>query len=227
MRFTVSSTALSSKLTALSRVINSKSSLPILGDFVFDASTVENDSIRVTERERKHISVLDEQEEKLVNVKTSVEKKERRKKFSEKEQVESTVFTDSLTFQSDNSYAERGHSHTDQMQKEGNNAQRSHRGTCRAIFRVAWFGGCYEKIRRDEGRLLWHSRLARHRKRSDGLLYGEEKTGSAGRWRAAKTNGSGMDSGIGKRCKWWAGSITDRKQFTSTVLFNNIIDRRA
>ena len=36
MRFTVSSTALSSKLTALSRVINSKNSLPILGDFLFD-----------------------------------------------------------------------------------------------------------------------------------------------------------------------------------------------
>ena len=36
MRFTVSSTALSSKLTALSRVINTKNSLPILADFVFD-----------------------------------------------------------------------------------------------------------------------------------------------------------------------------------------------
>lgn len=36
MRFTLSSTALSNKLTALSRVINSKNSLPILSDFVFD-----------------------------------------------------------------------------------------------------------------------------------------------------------------------------------------------
>ncbi len=36
MRFTLSSTALSAKLTALSRVINSKNALPILGDFVFD-----------------------------------------------------------------------------------------------------------------------------------------------------------------------------------------------
>ena len=36
MRFTVSSTALSSKLVALSRVINSKNSLPILSDFLFD-----------------------------------------------------------------------------------------------------------------------------------------------------------------------------------------------
>ena len=36
MRFTVSSTALSSKLNALPRVINSKNSLPILADFLFD-----------------------------------------------------------------------------------------------------------------------------------------------------------------------------------------------
>jgi len=36
MRFTVSSTALCSRLTALSRVINSKNSLPILGDFLFE-----------------------------------------------------------------------------------------------------------------------------------------------------------------------------------------------
>lgn len=36
MRFTVSSTALGSRLTALSRVINSKNSLPILGDFLFE-----------------------------------------------------------------------------------------------------------------------------------------------------------------------------------------------
>ena len=36
MRFTVSSTALSSKLSALSKVINSKNSLPILGDFLFE-----------------------------------------------------------------------------------------------------------------------------------------------------------------------------------------------
>ena len=36
MRFTLSSTALSSKLSALSKVINSKNALPILGDFVFE-----------------------------------------------------------------------------------------------------------------------------------------------------------------------------------------------
>ena len=38
MRFTLSSTALSNKLVALSRVINSKNALPILGDFVFEIS---------------------------------------------------------------------------------------------------------------------------------------------------------------------------------------------
>ncbi len=36
MRFTVSSTALSSRLATLARVINSKNSLPILGDFLFE-----------------------------------------------------------------------------------------------------------------------------------------------------------------------------------------------
>jgi len=36
MRFTVSSTALGSRLAALARVINSKNSLPILGDFLFE-----------------------------------------------------------------------------------------------------------------------------------------------------------------------------------------------
>ena len=35
MRFTLSSTALSSKLFALAKVINSKNSLPILADFIF------------------------------------------------------------------------------------------------------------------------------------------------------------------------------------------------
>ncbi|MCH5312666.1 MAG: DNA polymerase III subunit beta, partial [Prevotella sp.] len=38
MRFTVSSTALGSRLVALSRVINSKNSLPILGDFLFEVA---------------------------------------------------------------------------------------------------------------------------------------------------------------------------------------------
>ena len=38
MRFTVSSTALGNRLVALARVINSKNSLPILGDFVFEVN---------------------------------------------------------------------------------------------------------------------------------------------------------------------------------------------
>ena len=38
MRFTVSSTALCGRLVALSRVINSKNSLPILGNFLFEVS---------------------------------------------------------------------------------------------------------------------------------------------------------------------------------------------
>ena len=45
MRFTVSSTALSSRLVALSRVINSKNSLPILGDFLFE---VVDDRLNLT-----------------------------------------------------------------------------------------------------------------------------------------------------------------------------------
>lgn len=45
MKFTVSSTALSSKLVALSRVINSKNSLPILADFIFE---IENNTLRLT-----------------------------------------------------------------------------------------------------------------------------------------------------------------------------------
>lgn len=45
MNFTLSSTALSSKLTALSRVINSKNSLPILSDFVFE---IESNTLHLT-----------------------------------------------------------------------------------------------------------------------------------------------------------------------------------
>ncbi len=41
MRFTLSSTALSSRLNTLSRVINSKNSLPILDDFLFQVSNGE------------------------------------------------------------------------------------------------------------------------------------------------------------------------------------------
>lgn len=45
MRFTLSSSALTNKLVALSKVINSKNSLPILADFVFE---IENNKLRLT-----------------------------------------------------------------------------------------------------------------------------------------------------------------------------------
>lgn len=45
MKFILSSTALSSRLVALSRVINSKNSLPILADFIFD---VDGGTLRLT-----------------------------------------------------------------------------------------------------------------------------------------------------------------------------------
>ncbi len=52
MRFTLSSTALSSKLNALSRVINSKNSLPILGDFVFD---IQGDILHLTASDSENV----------------------------------------------------------------------------------------------------------------------------------------------------------------------------
>ena len=52
MRFTVSSTALSSKLNALSRVINRKNSLPILADFVFD---INNGMLQLTASDSENV----------------------------------------------------------------------------------------------------------------------------------------------------------------------------
>ena len=52
MRFTVSSTTLSSKLTALSRVINAKNSLPILADFVFD---IQDGILRLTASDSENV----------------------------------------------------------------------------------------------------------------------------------------------------------------------------
>ena len=52
MRFTLSSTALSSKLSALSRVINSKNALPILGDFIFEIS---DNVLRLTASDSENI----------------------------------------------------------------------------------------------------------------------------------------------------------------------------
>ena len=52
MRFTLSSTALSSKLTALSRVINSKNALPILGDFLFE---IDNNILYLTASDSENV----------------------------------------------------------------------------------------------------------------------------------------------------------------------------
>ena len=52
MRVTVSSTALSSKLVALSRVINSKNALPILGDFLFE---IENNVLHLTASDSENV----------------------------------------------------------------------------------------------------------------------------------------------------------------------------
>ena len=53
MRFTLSSTALCNKLVALSRVINSKNSLTILSDFVFD---VEDNLLKLTDRKSTRLN---------------------------------------------------------------------------------------------------------------------------------------------------------------------------
>ncbi len=52
MRFTLSSSALSAKLNALSRVINSKNSLAILGDFLFD---VQGGVLRLTASDSENV----------------------------------------------------------------------------------------------------------------------------------------------------------------------------
>ena len=108
MRFTVSSTALSSKLAALSRVINSKSSLPILGDFVFDVAS--DGTLHVGEVE----SFIQETGQ-MATDKTSVFRKVvNSSKVAQTSTVE--VFTDSIILQSDDSYAERGYHQQNQTQ---------------------------------------------------------------------------------------------------------------
>ena len=52
MRFTLSSTALSSKLVALSRVINSKNALPILGDFLFE---IDGNTLHLTASDSENV----------------------------------------------------------------------------------------------------------------------------------------------------------------------------
>ncbi len=52
MRFTLSSTALSTKLAALSRVINSKNALPILGDFLFE---INENNLQLTASDSENV----------------------------------------------------------------------------------------------------------------------------------------------------------------------------
>ena len=52
MRSTLSSTALSSKLVALSRVINSKNALPILGDFLFE---IDGNTLHLTASDSENV----------------------------------------------------------------------------------------------------------------------------------------------------------------------------
>ncbi len=165
MRFTVSSAALSGKLAAPSWVINCKNSLPILGDSIYD---VANYGIET------------------VTNKTTINKVVNSKQVTHTSKIE--PFTYLTTLQSDNSYAERGYQQQDCTQEEGNNAQRGRCKTRRAVFRVGWHGRGKESVRNDEISLLRQSRLARHRKRVDGVLLGEEKRGSGGRWRAGAAN---------------------------------------
>ena len=215
MRFTVSSTALSSRLTALSRVINSKNSLPILGDFVFDVTSDGALRLSVKNQETGFTATIEETVREVEN--------------NEKEPGEKNeqVFTESITLHQRSRYAERGYSQTNYAQEEGNIAQR---GRCRsrwAVFRVAWLGRDYGGVRQDEAHVLGRSRLARHRRRSDGLLYREETTGSSGRCRAAATDKPGNGDRVGQGHRWRSGGSTDRHQFTGTVLFINTNDRRA
>ncbi len=216
MRFTVSSTALSSRLTALSRVINSKNSLPILGDFVFD----------VTSDGALRLSAKNQETGFTATIKETVELVEEDSKQENREREE-PVLTDSLTLHQRSRYAERGYSQTNYAQEEGNIAQR---GRCRsrwAVFRVAWLGRDYGGVRQNEAHVLGRSRLARHRRRSDGLLYREETTGSSGRCRTAATDKPGYGDRVGQGHRWRSGGSSDRHQFTGTVLFINTNDRRA
>lgn len=215
MRFTVSSTALSSKLTALSRVINSKNSLPILGDSLFEG--VGN--LRFEFERESSVAGF------TTTIKETIEIEEERKQKNKGK--EETVLTNSLTLQSDSCNAKRGYSQTNYAQEEGNIAQRGRCSPRRAVFGVAWLGRDYEGIRQNEDHVLGHSRLARHRRRSDVLYCREEATCSSGRYRAATTDGPSYDDGVGQWHRRQTGGSTDRHQFAGTFLFINTNDRRA
>ena len=191
MRYTISNTALSNKLMALSKVISNKSSLPILGDSVFDVasnSALYNGGVDV---------II------LVIGKAAIDKATAVIKVVNSKQVEQIsafiILLGSITLQSDDSYAERGYHQQDQTQEEGNDAQRGRCKARRGVFRTPWAGGVYEGVRQDEGDVFWQSRLARHRKRCEGLLLGKEKTESGGCRRAGKEN----QSNVGRCTKKW------------------------
>ena len=185
MRFTVSSTALSAKLSALARVINSKAGLPISGDSGFEVSG--NGKLRLTAQGHKGnnntiINIINNAGNNIEIILLQIER------------IDNTETTISATQQSDSSYANRGHKQTYQARKAWNNAQRCHHEVHRAVFRVAWPGGYYPEVLRPEERLRCQLRLGRHRGRSDGFYQGEEKAGRGGREGAATANGSGYDS---------------------------------
>ena len=213
MRFTVSSTALSSRLEALSRVINSKSSLPIWGDFLFEV--VSDDTLHAEQAE-----TIQETDPTVTN-QVSETKVKIRKQNSSRSIYD--VFTDSITLQSDNSYAERGYHQQDYTQEEGNNAQRGRCKARQAVFRVLWSGGGHERIQRHKGDVLRPDpRMVRYRRRSAGLLLGEEKTGSGGCWRVRAANQSDVGRRTGK--EWYCCQSIKfdvRKQSAGTLLFVN------
>lgn len=215
MKFTVSSTALSRKLAALLRVINSKNSLPILGDYVFDATS--DGILRSSAKDQKtgFSATIEETVREVENNEEETEKKNEQ------------VVTELITLQLDSRYAETGYSQTNHAQEEGNIAQRGRCSSYWAVFQVAWLGRDYKGIRQNEAHVLGHSRLARHRRKSVGLYCREEATGSAGRYRAAKADGSGFVGRTGQGHKWRSGESTDRYQSTGSILFINANDRRA
>ena len=197
MRFTVSSTALSGKLAALSRVINSKSSLPIWGDFVFD---VASDGTLHVGDVKTIIMVIGQSATGKTNLLRNLENC---RKVAQTNELE--VFTDSITLQSDDFYAERGYHQQGQTQEEGNNAQRGRCKARQAVFRIIWSGGGHERVRRDEGEVFRPDpRMVRYRKRGAGILLGKEKTGSGGRRRAGEAKQSDLGQCSGKersRCQ--------------------------
>lgn len=206
MRFTLSSTALSSKLSALSRVINSRSSLPILGDFLMGSA--------------------DMYEETSVNGKTTETRNERKRENSVKRQQETPVTTNPITLQSDSSYAITECHCTTHAQEEGNIAQRSHHVACRAVFRVARSGGGHRPFRGGKGDVLRRARLGWHRGGCDRLLSGETARGSSERARASATAGQRHDGGLRQGHEHRPAEHAHRGQLAGSVLSRNTNDRR-